>query len=103
MYMLCFYHVMILRIYKCISNESVFVMYIQRYATIHVESSDATNLPPIAVKSYYYGIFPAQYLHYTPHSLSLKESHNTIGMFPPAIDIIPTLLDVVYSNGKYTK
>ena len=23
-------------------------------------------------------------------------------MFPPAIDIIPTLLAVVYSNGKYT-
>ena len=26
----------------------------------------------------------------------------TIWMFPPAIDIIPTLLVVVYSNGKYT-
>ena len=26
----------------------------------------------------------------------------TIGIFPPAIDIIPTLLVVVYSNGKYT-
>ena len=26
----------------------------------------------------------------------------TIRMFPPAIDIIPTLLAVVYSNGKYT-
>ena len=24
-------------------------------------------------------------------------------MFPPAIDIIPTLLAVVYSNGKYTE
>ena len=28
--------------------------------------------------------------------------HYTIGIFPPAIDIIPTLLVVVYSNGKYT-
>ena len=28
--------------------------------------------------------------------------HYTYGMFPPAIDIIPTLLVVVYSNGKYT-
>ena len=26
----------------------------------------------------------------------------TIRMFPPAIDIIPTSLAVVYSNGKYT-
>ena len=26
----------------------------------------------------------------------------TIRMFPPAIDIIPTLLAVVYSNRKYT-
>ena len=28
--------------------------------------------------------------------------HYTYRMFPPAIDIIPTLLAVVYSNGKYT-
>ena len=28
--------------------------------------------------------------------------HYTIRMFPPAIDIIPTSLAVVYSNGKYT-
>ena len=28
--------------------------------------------------------------------------HYTYKMFPPAIDIIPTLLVVVYSNGKYT-
>ena len=27
--------------------------------------------------------------------------HYTYRMFPPAIDIIPTLLAVVYSNGKY--
>ena len=26
----------------------------------------------------------------------------TLRIFPPAIDIIPTLLAVVYSNGKYT-
>ena len=31
-----------------------------------------------------------------------KTLHYTIRMFPPAIDIIPTLLAVVYSNGKYT-
>ena len=31
-----------------------------------------------------------------------KYVHYTIRMFPPAIDIIPTLLAVVYSNGKYT-
>ena len=29
--------------------------------------------------------------------------HYTYRIFPPAIDIIPTLLAVVYSNGKYTK
>ena len=28
--------------------------------------------------------------------------HYTYRIFPPAIDIIPTLLAVVYSNGKYT-
>ena len=28
--------------------------------------------------------------------------HYTYRMFPPAIDIIPTSLAVVYSNGKYT-
>ena len=28
--------------------------------------------------------------------------HYTYRMFPPAIDVIPTLLVVVYSNGKYT-
>ena len=28
--------------------------------------------------------------------------HHTYRIFPPAIDIIPTLLAVVYSNGKYT-
>ena len=28
--------------------------------------------------------------------------HYIYRMFPPAIDIIPTLLAVVYSNGKYT-
>ena len=28
--------------------------------------------------------------------------HYTLRIFPPAIDIIPTLLAVVYSNGKYT-
>ena len=27
--------------------------------------------------------------------------HYTYKMFPPAIDIIPTSLAVVYSNGKY--
>ena len=31
-----------------------------------------------------------------------KYSNCTIRMFPPAIDIIPTLLAVVYSNRKYT-
>ena len=28
--------------------------------------------------------------------------HYTYRMFPPAIDILPTSLAVVYSNGKYT-
>ena len=28
--------------------------------------------------------------------------HYTYRIFPPAIDIIPTLLAVVYSNGKYS-
>ena len=28
--------------------------------------------------------------------------HYTYRIFPPASDIIPTLLAVVYSNGKYT-
>ena len=28
--------------------------------------------------------------------------HYTYRMFPPAIDIIPTALAVVYSNGTYT-
>ena len=28
--------------------------------------------------------------------------HYTYRIFPPVIDIIPTLLAVVYSNGKYT-
>ena len=32
----------------------------------------------------------------------MKMCDYTIRMFPPAIDIIPTLLAVVYSNGKYT-
>ena len=32
----------------------------------------------------------------------LKFKHYTLRIFPPAIDIIPTLLAVVYSNGKYT-
>ena len=32
----------------------------------------------------------------------LKKLYYTIRMFPPAIDIIPTSLAVVYSNGKYT-
>ena len=36
----------------------------------------------------------------TPTSL-LKYTY-TLRIFPPAIDIIPTLLVVVYSNGKYT-
>ena len=31
-----------------------------------------------------------------------KNLHYTLRIFPPAIDIIPTLLAVVYSNGKYT-
>ena len=31
-----------------------------------------------------------------------KYFNYTIRMFPPAIDIIPTSLAVVYSNGKYT-
>ena len=31
----------------------------------------------------------------------LEYSHLPL-IFPPAIDIIPTLLAVVYSNGKYT-
>ena len=29
-------------------------------------------------------------------------AYYTLRIFPPAIDIIPTLLAVVYSNGKYT-
>ena len=33
----------------------------------------------------------------------IKFSYYTIRMFPPAIDIIPTLLAVVYSDGKYAK
>ena len=32
----------------------------------------------------------------------MRNPHYTIRMFPPAIDIIPTLLAVVYCNGKYT-
>ena len=41
------------------------------------------------------------------HGLVLKVvdfliGHYTYRIFPPAIDIIPTLLAVVYSNGKYT-
>ena len=31
-----------------------------------------------------------------------KFVHYTIRMFPPAIDIIPTLLAVVFLHGKYT-
>ena len=34
--------------------------------------------------------------------LIIKNQHYTLRIFPPAIDIIPTLLAVVYSNGKYT-
>ena len=30
----------------------------------------------------------------------IEYTYHTIRMFPPAIDIIPTLLAVVYSNGK---
>ena len=32
----------------------------------------------------------------------MKIGYYTIRMFPPAIDIIPTSLAVVYSNGTYT-
>ena len=35
-------------------------------------------------------------------STFIEKTNYTIRMFPPAIDIIPTLLVVVYSNGKYT-
>ena len=34
--------------------------------------------------------------------VDLEKWHYTPRIFPPAIDIIPTLLAVVYSNGKYT-
>ena len=40
--------------------------------------------------------------HKQPKFVSSENAHYTIRIFPPAIDIIPTLLVVVYSNGKYT-
>ena len=47
-------------------------------------------------------------MHYAPEiqkHIKLVDfliGHYTYRMFPPAIDIIPTSLAVVYSNGKYT-
>ena len=54
---------------------------------------------------------PLEYLFRVLHILTINMlnkmvdfliGHYTYRMFPPAIDIIPTLLAVVYSNGKYT-
>ena len=41
-------------------------------------------------------------IHQISRSHEPKIVDYTLRIFPPAIDIIPTLLAVVYSNGKYT-
>ena len=45
---------------------------------------------------------PTTYTHYHNKMVDFLIGHYTYRIFPPAIDIIPTLLAVVYSNGKYT-
>ena len=48
-------------------------------------------------------MFVQQLVHADPDEKeNTKAPYYTLRIFPPAIDIIPTLLAVVYSNGKYT-
>ena len=55
---------------------------------------DGTKLlPTLRLKYQFYLLWP---------SGIISQQYRSIRMFPPAIDIIPTSLAVVYSNGKYT-
>ena len=74
-----------------------------------------TVVTPVLMHWSYYSFFakpsvcPMRYAHgfvvnlfFVWKMVDFLIGHYTYRIFPPAIDIIPTLLAVVYSNGKYT-
>ena len=74
----------------------------------HYEYRNRKFLHTMNSSRYFFEILSCKFLQHKHLSDMIKEmvdfliGHYTYRIFPPAIDIIPTLLAVVYSNGKYT-